>query len=184
MRSKGTQGIHIYTLNLEASAVAIIQGLGLCSGDASARRLPWRPSTSSDHRRTSESVRPIFWANRPRSFLARTADWGDLQSDGGRWGSSGSECSRRPREYGGLNDPCLARLDRGSRDAEGCRRLWGAPTTVGHIHTVFVRFCKGEINRLPWSEAPDLAAESRLISGQLQALNEAGILTINRQPAV
>ena len=37
------------------------------------RSLPWRqPSTS---RRQVEGVRPIFWSNRPKSYLSRTADW-------------------------------------------------------------------------------------------------------------
>ena len=37
------------------------------------RSLPWRqPSTT---RRQVEGVRPIFWSNRPKSYLSRTADW-------------------------------------------------------------------------------------------------------------
>jgi hypothetical protein len=32
------------------------------------RRLPWRPSTMAN--REKEDVRPIFWANRPKSYVA------------------------------------------------------------------------------------------------------------------
>ena len=69
--SKLVRGCHIYTLNLEKSAVGIVKKLGLYSEDTAVRQLPWRPSTMSPRRTAEETVRPIFWANRPRSYLAR-----------------------------------------------------------------------------------------------------------------
>jgi len=37
------------------------------------RSLPWRQPTNE--RRKAEQVRPIFWANRPKSYINRTSDW-------------------------------------------------------------------------------------------------------------
>ena len=45
------------------------------------RTLPWRPATSA--KRRSESVRPIHWSNRPKSYLSRTSDWDTFPN--GRW---------------------------------------------------------------------------------------------------
>ena len=50
------------------------------------RRLPWRPSTMAN--REKEDVRPIFWANRPKSYVARTEGWDEFPN--GRWGDSSS----------------------------------------------------------------------------------------------
>ena len=38
-----------------------------------SRSLPWRQPTNE--RRKAEQVRPIFWANRPKSYINRTSDW-------------------------------------------------------------------------------------------------------------
>ena len=37
------------------------------------RSLPWRQPTNE--RRKAEQVRPIFWANRPKSYINTTSDW-------------------------------------------------------------------------------------------------------------
>ena len=37
------------------------------------RQLPWRPAANA--KRRGESVRPIHWSNRPKSYLSRTSDW-------------------------------------------------------------------------------------------------------------
>ena len=44
--------------------------LRLDSRNSQRRRLPWRPSTMAN--REKEDVRPIFWANRPKSYVQRT----------------------------------------------------------------------------------------------------------------
>eukprot|EP00884_Botryococcus_braunii_P012198 jgi/Botrbrau1/2097/Bobra.0093s0005.1 len=67
----GLLGVHMYTLNLERSAVAILENLGLIDKQKTARVLPWRKPSNS--KRTAEEVRPIFWSNRPKSYLRRTA---------------------------------------------------------------------------------------------------------------
>ena len=173
--SKLVRGCHIYTLNLEKSAVAIIKGLGMYSEAAAVRRLPWRPSTDSPRRSTEETVRPIFWANRPRSYIARSMEWDEFPN--GRWGDS------RSAAFGDLSSHYLARLDR-TQNKESCIKLWGTPLTVGDVAGLFVKFCKGELDRLPWSETPGLDSESSLIDENLVGLNAKGVLTVNSQPAV
>ena len=37
------------------------------------RPLPWRPSAMEE--RSKEEVRPINWANRPKSYVRRTEEW-------------------------------------------------------------------------------------------------------------
>lgn len=46
-------------------------------------RLPWKQSLVT-LRSKKEDVRPIFWANRPRSYLERTIHWDEFPN--GRWG--------------------------------------------------------------------------------------------------
>ena len=174
---KPIQGCHIYTLNLEKSAVGIIKALGLYSEDKAVRALPWRPSTSSLRRTLSETVRPIFWANRPRSYLARSMEWDEFPN--GRWGDS------RSAAFGSMSDNYLARLDRnGPKNKDACIKLWGIPANLGDVTSVFVKFCTGAIDRLPWSETPGLDSETKLIDAKLVALNEKGVFTVNSQPAV
>lgn len=43
---------------------------------SSARPLPWRPSAMDQ--RSKEEVRPINWANRPKSYVRRTEDWDEF----------------------------------------------------------------------------------------------------------
>jgi len=40
------------------------------------RPLPWRPSAMDE--RSKEEVRPINWANRPKSYVRRTEDWDEF----------------------------------------------------------------------------------------------------------
>merc|ERR1740124_2028107 len=52
----------------------------------SRRHLPWRQSAMES--RIKEDVRPINWANRPKSYVMRTEDWDEFPN--GRWGDSSS----------------------------------------------------------------------------------------------
>lgn len=67
-------GLHMYTLNLERSAVGILEAVGLLDTSKVPRPLPWRHVPASGQR-AQERVRPIFWSNRPRSYISRTANW-------------------------------------------------------------------------------------------------------------
>ena len=40
------------------------------------RPLPWRPSAMAQ--RSKEEVRPINWANRPKSYVRRTEEWDEF----------------------------------------------------------------------------------------------------------
>ena len=66
----GIKGLHIYTLNLEKGARMLLEELNLEGQREAIAPLPWRPSLTP-HRRT-ESIRPIFWANRVQSYLSRS----------------------------------------------------------------------------------------------------------------
>ncbi|MED6221279.1 Methylenetetrahydrofolate reductase 1 [Stylosanthes scabra] len=90
----GIKTLHMYTLNMEKSALAILKNLGLIEETKINRSLPWRRPTNVF--RVREDVRPIFWANRPKSYISRTIGWD--QYPHGRWGDS-----RNP-SYGALTD--------------------------------------------------------------------------------
>jgi methylenetetrahydrofolate reductase (NADPH) len=167
----GTPGLHFYTLNLEKSVTQILEGLALANNPerSLSRSLPWRMS-AYQARKEKEDVRPIFWSNRPRSYMARTASWDDFPN--GRWGDS------RSPAFGEFKDYHLA-----SAPGKVPTKHWGVPTTFQDVYDVFVAYCEGKINRLPWNETP-LAAETSVIQSQLVKLNRAGFLTINSQPRV
>ena len=65
----GIPGLHFYTMNLEQQVTRILNEIGVVP-EKIERLLPWR--SSANVYRSDEDVRPIFWANRPKSYLART----------------------------------------------------------------------------------------------------------------
>lgn len=70
-------------MNLETATVKIIKGLGILN---LKKDLPFYKGHSSE--RKDESVRPIFWANKPSSYVHRTLKWDEFPN--GRWGDSKS----------------------------------------------------------------------------------------------
>merc|ERR1719465_12779 len=66
----GAPGLHLYTLNLEKSATAICEKLGLVEQQQKEKEYPFNRSTGT---RGVESTRPIFWASRakPTEDLAK-----------------------------------------------------------------------------------------------------------------
>ncbi len=172
---EGVPGLHFYTLNLEYSVSEILSSIGLVSKNESDRKFPWRQSTVGQ-RKSSEDVRPIFWSNRPVSYLTRTETWDDFPN--GRWGDITSPT------FGELNQYHAIRAGSQSNKVKAKRRkLWGKPKSINEIGKVFISFCEGKINSLPWCEIP-LAIESKKILNDLIALNEAGYFTINSQPKI
>ncbi|CAN8061916.1 unnamed protein product [Agarophyton chilense] len=169
-------GIHFYSLNLENSVMGIIDKLNLIPRTESIRSLPWRPATVD--KRRNENVRPIYWANRPKSYLDRTSTWDDFPN--GRWGDNQSPA------YGDLSDYHL--LGGGgwasATQKTEAAKLYGEIKGFDDVANVFVRFQKGELKRLPWSETEELATETSVISAPLLWLNRNGLLTINSQPRV
>jgi methylenetetrahydrofolate reductase (NADPH) len=174
LREIGVPGYHFYTLNLQSPVMRILEGLELAEGVAAERELPWRPSTYPSRR--EEDVRPIFWSNRPKSYLARTMDWDEFPN--GRWGD------RRSPSFGTLHDYYLLRRGIGLEEQDQkLRKAYGEPQTEQEVFEVFARFCAGKLDFFPWVDG-EIQEETQRISDQLVALNRAGYLTINSQPPV
>lgn len=168
MLDNGIYGLHFYTLNQEITTKKILMGLGLISSQELKNPLPWFTP-----RKGEEQVRPIYWANRPKTYVARTEEWDAFPN--GRWGDARS--------------PAFSTLDYYhhstlySKSAELRIEEWGEPKSVDDIINVFLRYLDGKISRLPWNDSK-LAAESKDIFSQVHHLNKNGFLTVNSQPAV
>lgn len=170
------RAFHFYTLNLEASVMAILKEVLVLNMEAvSARRqLPWRGSRC-DLKGMAEEVRPINWSNRPKSYMQRTAVWDEFPN--GRWGDG------RSPAFGELSDLHFFR-PRGNLSRDDYMALWGsAPVTPHDVYEVFALYVEGKIPLLPWCET-ELQSETSHISAELAAINRAGYLTINSQPHV
>ncbi|KAL0311644.1 UNVERIFIED_CONTAM: putative methylenetetrahydrofolate reductase [Sesamum calycinum] len=170
--ASGIRTLHLYTLNMEKSALAILMNLGLVEESKISRSLPWRRPANVF--RVKENVRPIFWANRPKSYISRTVGWD--QYPHGRWGDS------RNASYGALSDYQFLRPR--SRDKK-LHEEWAVPLkNVEDIYEKFMKFCLGKLRTSPWTELDGLQLETKIISEQLGNVNLKGFLTINSQPAI
>ncbi|GLT89311.1 hypothetical protein SLE2022_072980 [Rubroshorea leprosula] len=168
----GIKTLHLYTLNMEKSALAILTNLGLIEESKISRSLPWRRPTNVF--RVKEDVRPIFWANRPKSYITRTIGW--EQYPRGRWGDSHNA------SYGALSDHQFMRPR--ARDKK-LHEEWATPLkSIEDIQEKFKQFCLGKLRSSPWSELDGLQAETKIINEALGKINLKGFLTINSQPAV
>jgi methylenetetrahydrofolate reductase (NADPH) len=169
----GAPGVHFFTLNLERSVSCIVQALqeqGLVEQKKS--QFPWKQS--AHEKRAGEDVRPIFWSNKPKSYVNRTQEWDEFPN--GRWGDASSPA------YGELNGSHYYHSVFGS--VLDRRVAWGAaPLTVQDLADVFVGYVNGAVPFLPWSES-GLALETGFIRDVLVQLNRNGFLTINSQPCV
>lgn len=94
----GITGLHIYTMNLERGTIMLLEALNFVPSVDVINPLPWRPALTE--KRRTETTRPIFWANRHKSYLARTADWSADEFPNGRWGDSKSAAFGSPDGYG------------------------------------------------------------------------------------
>ncbi len=187
----GADGVHFHTLNLERSVVTILEALSSrplvyhtdiqSQGDStlfqqcqlSHRQFPWRPSAME--RRGREDVRPINWANRPKSYVTRTDDWDEYPN--GRWGDAASPAFGELSELSHFYSFTLG------SDDDRLDTLGHCPKRPQDIFEIFVNYIAGKIPHLPWCETP-LQQESSTIEKDLVALNRAGFLTINSQPSV
>jgi len=165
----GVEGLHFYTLNLERSVRKVLKGLQLISPDKISPFLPWAQSAAGN--RLKEDVRPIFWNNRPRSYIARTGSWDEFPN--GRWGD------HRSPAFGDLSDYHLG------FQKEEVNAFGPTPNTEQDVYDSFAEYCSGngKVKKLPWNDQP-LSAESDPIKDQLVFLNKNGFLTINSQPAI
>jgi len=161
-------------LTMESSAAAAFNGNAAVIRTTTGRPLPWRPSAMSERSRT-EQVRPINWANRPKSYVMRTEDWDEFPN--GRWGDATSPA------FGELSN--LSHFYSFSLGSEEDQRevLGHDPSSEEDVFEVFARYVEGRIPHIPWCETP-LQPESFVIQRQLAKLNRVGFLTINSQPFV
>lgn len=169
MQAEGINNFHLYTFNLERSSRLVLEGLGFIAPVETVKPLPWSPSLSK--KREKENVRPIFWKNRKKSYVARTETWDDFPN--GRWGDS------RSPAYGELDGYGVS-IKYSPQDA---LKMWDYPQTIEDVSNIFAKYCRGEINGLPWNDR-QLNPETDIIREQLTILNTMGFLTINSQPAV
>lgn len=170
LHDSGFVGLHFYTLNLERSVTRILQGVGHVRAKTSGQ-LPWKQSQVSRRRR--EDVRPIFWANRPNSYLDRTRHWDEFPN--GRWGDSSSPA------FGDLSDYHLCTYKTGPRATR--RQIWGEPKEIRDVYKIFSSYIEGRVPRLPWCENA-VQLETVPIKAMLMRMNMCGFLTINSQPRV
>ncbi|KAF2877404.1 methylenetetrahydrofolate reductase 2 [Massariosphaeria phaeospora] len=163
--------LHFYTMNLAQATRMVLEELEVLPDTESPleKPLPWRPSLALNRR--DENVRPIFWRNRNRSYVARTQDWDEFPN--GRWGDARSPAFGELDSYGiglkGTNEQNI--------------KLWGKPQCLKDISDLFVRYMSGDLESLPWSEAA-ISKEAETLQQNLIDLNRRGFLTINSQPAV
>ncbi|CAG7903025.1 hypothetical protein BRARA_G01867 [Brassica rapa] len=168
----GITTLHIYTLNVDKSAIGILMNLGLIDESKITRSLPWRRPANVF--RTKEDVRPIFWANRPKSYISRTKGWNDFPQ--GRWGDS------RSASYSTLSDYQFMRPR--ARDKK-LQQEWVVPLKgIEDVQEKFKELCLGNLKSSPWSELDGLQPETKIINEQLGKINSNGFLTINSQPSV
>ena len=173
----GCKFLHFYTMNLEAAIIKVIQGLGIMK---KGRALPFMAGTSAE--RSSESVRPIFWANKPMSYNSRTLKWDEFPN--GRWGDSKS-----PAFGGGMDDAEGAGFVSYSKkfkttNLDEKRKNWGnSCTSLADVSKVFTAYITGKIKKFPFSEGA-LALETSQLTDILEKMNAAKMLTINSQPQV
>jgi len=170
-------GIHFYTLNREVATIAILKKLGLWSDIR--KPLPFK--MSADPARNSEEVRPIFWTQRPKSYIHRTRHWDEFPN--GRWGKSDSPA------FGELKDYYLFYLASQSPKSE-LLNMWGEELTCEQdVWDVFDNYIGKKVNkagikveRTPWCDG-EISPETQLIADQLSKVNKLGVLTINSQPS-
>ncbi|TDL23949.1 methylenetetrahydrofolate reduct [Rickenella mellea] len=165
----GIRGLHFYTMNLEKGTKMLLEELEFVARVETIKPLPWRQSLTPNRR--SENIRPIFWANRTKSYIARTENWDEYPN--GRFGDSRSPAFGELDGYGVWI----------KQTKEEGLNIWGRPTTFGEIASLFARFCLSDLPALPWSDQRP-SAETTVIGKQLAQINKLGFLTINSQPAV
>ena len=159
-------------MNLEKATRMVLEELELVSNDQNTppnRRLPWRQSLGLNRR--EEDVRPVFWKNRNKSYVARTQEWDEFPN--GRWGDARS--------------PAFGELDAYDIGLKGTneenKKRWGEPRTLRDVANIFIYFLEGDLKSLPWSESP-ITSEAEVIKGELIDLNRRGLFTITSQPSV
>lgn len=162
----GIRGVYFFTMNMESVIVQVLEGMDLVPAH---RELPWKPS--DEERRRKESSRPIHWAGRATSYLARTFGWDEYPN--GRWTDTQSPAYGEDTHY-------HTRILLQNR-AKHCPQF-ATISSVLDVCNIFLQFLDGN-GVLPWAD--DLSGEAQmLMDSVLRPLNARGLFTINSQPAV
>jgi methylenetetrahydrofolate reductase (NADPH) len=164
----GAPGIHLYTLNLETSAVAICEKLGLTDRLLN-KEYPWKRSTGT---RGVETTRPIFWAQRAKSYVERTQAWDEFPN--GRFGNRDSPAFGLFQTPPKLTSESIKKLS----------SVWSFDSEA-ELRKLFVDFLSegNAVSQLPWcSDKP--GPETVSIRSQLATMCQHGMFTINSQARV
>lgn len=162
----GVRFLHFYTMNLETACVKIIKGLGILNQKKS---LPFYKGHTPD--RQNESVRPIFWANKPTSYFQRTLKWDEFPN--GRWGDSRSPAfGGGPDDSQGIAAGWFGFSDKfKSYNIPEKHKQWGKTcTSYAMVADVFTNYVNGKIKKFPFSEG-QLAPETNDLTEILTLMN-------------
>jgi len=176
MLDSGTPGVHLYSLNSPTAVVAILQGLGLVSPCAPPHRhLPWRAPVSQRNGRCGERVRPVFWALRPRAYLARSADasW-PLQS-------AAPDDDSLPSSLAPVSSELLDALrPKGARAAAARVASLTRPLrSAADVRSLFDSFSSGELDFFPWAESGKPSPELVAAASAVSPLSARGVCVID-----
>lgn len=108
--------------------------------------------------------------SRGSGALGRDATWDEFPN--GRFGDSRSPAYGEIDGYG----PTL------KVSSKKAHELWGHPTDIKDLKSIFIKYLEGSIDALPWSDL-GLSPETALIQEELIQLNHRGYLTLSSQPA-
>ena len=163
------EGVHFYTLN---RLVAIENIVNILDFDMKiSKQFPWNDINIS--KRVDESVRPIFWANKPQSYIIRTEDWNEFPN--GRWGN----CNKS--EYGELNDYYIFHHN---RIIESVKDNWIVSlVSIDDVKNIFIKYFNNEILYIPWC-LDGIESETLVLKPILKNIVDQGIFPINSQPAI
>ncbi|KAJ1947385.1 methylenetetrahydrofolate reductase 1 [Kickxella alabastrina] len=158
LRDAGVGGVHLTTLNLEASVQRVLDALGVQPAAAAAVG--------------EDAAKPAAAAAGALGALgAAVRNWDDFPN--GRWGDARSPAFGTLDSYG-----AALRLA-----PESAGQLWGRPHQLSDISQIFTSYVGGQLASLPWSDEP-LRAETQRIRDELLRINALGYWTLASQPAI
>ena len=95
--------------------------------------------------RENEEVRPIFWANKPASYIEKTQTWDEFPN--GRWGDSRSPAFNNEDGFVSYSKKFK------TTNVVEKKKSWGQQCrTVQDISNVFVAYLSGKMKKFPFSE--------------------------------
>lgn len=179
------RGFHICTLNLEKSVKRILEGLQWVSAGGDQRKDPTLVNVdpSAQIGGLAAPGKKDGQVQALRGQVARligeggvgAATWDEFPN--GRYGDARSPAFGQIDGYGvSLKVPPVDAL-----------KLWGSPTSLDDISSIFVRYLQGKLECIPWCDCP-IFTETEGISKELVKLNEQsqgkGWWTVGSQPSV